>query len=308
METDLQSVSQVDEVLIQDERVSLCLLINRRQGVMRVIDFRSGPNPAKRSYILEHAAAQGVSRVYTLVEREEVASWSRIGFLKEGSIPAFYKRSDAHLLGLLVSADLGADESGARPVALDYAARVNTSAVIAAYGAARGAAKAYEGAELPAVRVQPARPADVERALVSAERAGRLLSHLESFGRDVERQAFMATARGGFSLLVSVESQPCYANAFVELVQAPRTEKEARLTAAALSEVVRRLLEQQMVSAFTLTRVRDAELAACFIQAGFRRTGYLQGHLVIEGERADAFLWSRKLASPGGPGMRDGEF
>ncbi|MBX3183675.1 MAG: hypothetical protein KIT72_06095 [Polyangiaceae bacterium] len=308
METDLQIVSQVDEISIQDDRVSLCLLINRRQGVMRVIDFRSGPNPAKRGYIMEQVEAQGVSRVVTLVEREEVASWARIGFLKEGSIPAFYKRSDAHILGMLVGADLRADESGARPVALDYAARVNTSAVIAAYGAARAAAKAHEGAEPPAVRVQPARPADVERALASAARAGRLASHLEPFSRDVERQAFMATARGGFSLLVSVESQPCYANAFVELVQAPRTEKEARLTAAALIHVMQRLLEQQMVSAFAVTAVEDAELAACFIQAGFRRTGYLQGHLIVANERRDAFLWSRKLASPGGPGARDGEF
>ena len=66
---------------------------------MRVIDFRAGPTHAKRLFVLSLAQREGVSKVYTLVERDEVQTWMKLGFAKEGNIPGFYKRSDAFLLG-----------------------------------------------------------------------------------------------------------------------------------------------------------------------------------------------------------------
>lgn len=299
-----------DEIFFQNDRVSLCLMVNRRARTMRVIDFRSGPSPAKRIFVMSLAQREGIDRVYTLVEREEVSSWARLGFMKEGSIPGFYKRSDAHLLGAMVprgNSD-SPDESGTRPAYLDYSAAVASGPIAGHYQAARKLAKEREGQVAPVVRVQPGREADVARCLASAERSERVLSNLEPFGRDVERHAFMCTARGGFSLLVSVESQPCYSNAFIELVQAPRTEKEVLLTTQAIGEVCERLLAQDMVSAFALSAIDDPELGAAFLVNGFKRTGLLQGHLLIKGERKDAFLWSRKLAQPDGPSGRDQDF
>lgn len=84
-----------DEIFFQNDRVSLCLLVNRRSRTMRVIDFRSGPSPAKRIFVMSLAQREGIDRVYTLVEREEVSSWARLGFMKEGSIPAFYRQRRA---------------------------------------------------------------------------------------------------------------------------------------------------------------------------------------------------------------------
>src|SRR6202142_72407 len=89
----------VEEVFFQNEAVSLCLLINRHARTMRVIDFRAGPTAAKRLFVLSLAKREGVDKVYTLVERDEVQTWLKLGFAKEGNIPGFYKRSDAFLLG-----------------------------------------------------------------------------------------------------------------------------------------------------------------------------------------------------------------
>src|SRR5690606_19830499 len=77
--------------------------------------------------------------------------------------------------------------------------------------------------------------------LSAAARAGRALTDLDPFGRGGEQRSYLATGRGGFSSLICVESQPCFGNALVEVVSAPRSEKEAWLVAAALSEVGRRL-------------------------------------------------------------------
>jgi hypothetical protein len=287
------SQSQSDEIFFSNDGVSLCLIVNRRARSMRVVDFRSGPHPAKRVFVMGLARRESVDRVYTLVERDECSTWTRLGFQREGNIPSFYKRSDAFILGALVSRDdESADESGLRP------AVVEDSALEKLLQAAKKLAKEREGASAPQVRVQPGKEPDVKKALVAAFRARRALSGFEPFGRDIVRSSFVCTSRGGFSLVASVETQPCFNNAFLELLTGPRTEKEALLTAAAIRQLCDTLFEREIVSCFALTATRDLELGAAFLNNGFRRTGVLRHHLLIGGERLDAFLWSRKLAQP----------
>jgi hypothetical protein len=293
-----------DEILFQNEGVSLCLLLNRRARTLRVVDFRSGPNPAKRIFVMSLGKREGAERVYTLVERDEVSTWARLGFQREGNIPAFYKRSDAFILGASVPRDSGEEEiaeSGVMKVARPVAAEDVESEADRAYQNARRIAKERAEQPLPFVRIQAAREADVKRALAAALKSGRALTAFEPFGRDVERIAFACTARGGFSLMCSAETQPCFNNAFIELLTGPRTPKEALLTAAAIRCLCDELLGRQIVCCFALSPTSDIELAAAYVMNGFRRTGLLHRHLLIDGERVDAFLWSRKLAQPTDP-------
>ncbi len=285
-----------EEILFHNDRVSLCLLVNRRTRCLRIIDFRSGPNPAKRMFVMSLAQREGMERVFTLVEREEVSTWSRLGFHREGSIPGFYKRSDAHILGAMVPRALtnGRDaESGVHPV---NGAANNRAEKL--YQSARKLAKEREGQSMPAVRVQTKRDQDVVKATSQALRNGRALTGFEPFGRDVDRKSYLCTARGGFSLAASVESQPCFSNAFLELLTAPRTEKEAAATTAAIRGLCDALFEQDVVSCFAVSPIDDLQMSAAYLMNGFRRTGRLQQHLLRGEERSDLFVWSRKLASP----------
>src|SRR5580704_13491042 len=77
----------VEEIFFQNEAVSLCLLVNRRAKTMRVVDFRAGPTHAKRLFLLSLAQRECMSKVYTLVERDEIQTWMNLGFAKEGNIP-----------------------------------------------------------------------------------------------------------------------------------------------------------------------------------------------------------------------------
>jgi hypothetical protein len=284
-----------DEILFQNDGVSLCLLVNRHASTLRVVDFRSGPNPAKRIFVMSLARREGVERVYTLVERDEVSTWARLGFQREGTIPGFYKRSDAFILGAMVEDFDDHQASGVQPIA---ALEASEPLVERTYAAARRLAKERMDVAMPQVRVQLAREPDVRKAVTTATRARRALTSFEPFGRDVERYAFTCTARGGFSLLVSVESQPCFNNAFLELLTAPRTEKEALLTTSAIRQLCNELLKREIVGCFALSPVDDVELACAFVMNGFRRTGLLRGHLKMGRTRTDAVLWSRKLAQP----------
>ena len=314
----------VEEIFFHNEAVSLCLLINRRAKTMRVVDFRAGPSNAKRAFVMSLARREGAEKVYTLVEREEVSTWAKMGFVKEGNIPGFYKRSDAFVLGASVTPLRAGTLKPIDDVAPHEAAPPANSEVRIALGAVRpeGApaadaplseahermertvihakkhAKELAGESLPLAKMASISEADAKKAVASAVRTGRALTAFEPFGRDVERRYFMVSARGGFELVVSTEQQACFGNAFLELLTGPRNEAERLATASALRAICDKLVAGDVVGCFGLSPSDDVPLATAFVFNGFRRTGLLQSHVVVGDERKDVIIWSRKLANP----------
>jgi hypothetical protein len=298
----------VDEVFCQNDAVSLCLLVNRRTRTVRVVDFRAGPSIAKRLFVLSFARREGMRKIFTLVERDEAATWVRLGFTKEGSIPGFYKRSDAFLLGCSTETPAPSyDDPPAQSETRLIAARPATGAAptSAAHDrmertivTAKRTLRDADDKPLPQARVALVAEADARKAAAAAVRAGRAITVFEPFGRDVERRFFLVSARGGFELHASVESQACFGNAYIELLQGPRRDSEKAATSAALGALCSTLIGEGVVSCFSLAPSDDVALATVFLQNGFRRTGLLAEHLVLGERRRDAILWSRKLANP----------
>jgi hypothetical protein len=295
--------SGVEELLFHNDTVSLCLLVNRRHKTLRVIDFRAGPTAAKRNFVIATAKREGVEKVFTLVERDEVGTWTRLGFTREGSINAFYRRSDAWILGAVVSqvGPLKHDARLAEPHEdEDDDEEESAPPSPAASLAERTLAKARrvlkaDGTALPALKIAAARDADLKKALSAASRGGRALTGFEPFGRDVERGVFTVTGRGGFEAHASWESQSCFGNSFVELLTGPRDESERLAYTAAVRAVCDQLGEQGIVASFSWSPADDVPLATTFLAAGFRRTGVLAKHVIVKGERKDAIVWSKKL-------------
>jgi hypothetical protein len=299
----------VEEMFVQNDTVSLCLLLNRRTRTMRVIDFRAGPSHAKRLFVLRLAKREGIEKVYTLVERDEVSTWVKLGFAKEANIAGFYKRSDAFILGC--SVDASAAESDLRiPIGLEEDDDPTPDAPSAAHDfaektlvhAKKHAKELGDGTTrtLPLTKVAPVRETDavVKKAIEKAVRTGRALTAFEAFGRDVERRFFHLTSRGGFELVASTESQSCFGNAFLELLTGPKTEPERLATVAALRTLCDKLLAEGVVSCFAMSASDDVALATAYVFNGFRRTGLLQNHITVGDVRKDAIVWSRKLANP----------
>jgi hypothetical protein len=272
---------------------------------MRVVDFRAGPSHAKRIFVLNLARREGIEKVYTLVERDEVSTWLKLGFAKEANIPGFYKRSDAFLLGSAVDdaalqVDLrgpieGMDDDDDLPEdkpspAHDFAEKTLAQA--------KKQVKSLLDRQLPAAKLAEVEEADIHKTLEKALRTGRALTAFEPFGRDVDRRYFQLTARNNFELIVSTESQSCFGNAFLELLTTPSTEHERLATISALRTMCDRLLTEGVVSCFSLAPSDDLALATAFVFNGFRRSGLLLGHVPIKGQRKDAIVWSRKLANP----------
>lgn len=285
---------ECEEILFENARVSLCLLVNRHTKTLRIFDFRAGADPTKRGYVASIAQREGVERVFTIVERDEVGVWTRLGFEREGTIPGFFKRSDAYVLGARVTPGLAGDDAApsGEHALVDQALAERT------YQEARRLAKDTKGHRSRLVKLQPVNGALVQKTVAAALRSGRALTRFEPFGRDVVRNEYQFTARGGFSLLASVERQPCFDNAFIELLTGPRTERDVTLTVAAVSQLCDRLMKEGTVACFALSPADDAGLAAAWLGNGFRRTGQLPEHLMVGRSRRDAFLFTRKLTAP----------
>ena len=293
----------VEEMFVQNETVSLCLLINRRAKTMRVVDFRAGPSHAKRIFVLKLAKREGIEKVYTLVERDEVSTWIKLGFAKEANIPGFYKRSDAFMLGCSVEGaeltpNLGLPmlDDDEEPPAPEPSAAHDLAEKTLVH--AKKANKELLDRPLPVTKLAICRENEIKKTVDKAVRAGRALTAFEPFGRDVERRFFTVTGRGNFELVASTESQSCFGNAFLELLTAPKTDAERLCTISALRTICDKLMSEGVVSCFALAPSDDVAMATAFVYNGFRRTGLLQNHLAVGEERKDAIIFSRKLANP----------
>ncbi len=309
----------VEEVFFQNDAVSLCMMIHRRAKTMRVIDFRAGPSQAKRMFVLSVAQREGLEKVYTLVERDEVSTWVKLGFAREGNIPGFYKRSDAFLLGCSVASASrrqsemrisAAARTSDMPLrehtveddeALEEEQPIDARALELAERTivhGKKAAKSLVGKALPNIKINAISETEAKKHVQSALRANRALTAFEPFGRDVERRYFTMTGRGGYELVVSTESQACFGNAFLEMLTPPRTDNERLAVVASLRAMCEKMLAEGAVSCFALAPSDDVPLATAFAFNGFRRTGLLQNHLQVGNHRKDAIIWSRRLANP----------
>lgn len=298
------STNAVDELLFQNDSVSLCLLVNRRQRTMRVIDFRAGVTPAKRNFVIAAAKREGVEKVFTLVERDEVHTWTQLGFRREGSIPGFYKRSDAWIMGAVVSSvgpvrapqavsdddddDLDEVEEERTP-ALDAADRVIAQA--------RKLLKDTADKAVPPVKLVPAKVLAASKLVATMDKAKRAMTGFEPFGRGAERDFVIVTGRGGFELAASIEMMPSFGASLVEIVAAPKTEVERLLTVSALRSLADHVAGKGAVSTFSVAPADDVALTSCFLAAGFRKSAVLLSHVVVGGARRDAFVWSKKLVA-----------
>ncbi len=314
-----------EEVFVRNDVVSLCLMLNRRARTMRVIDFRAGASPAKKLLVQTIARRERIEKVVALVERDECATWGRLGFAREGNIPGFYKRSDAFIMGALVAPVSGAPGAGAPkrahhesgvfsvgrhdliPSAADddgddeLPPPASSALAEKTVAHARKLAKELEGAPALALKLAPLSLADVQKRVAQATKEGRALTGFEPFGRDITRDDVLASGKG-HELLVGAEVQRCYGNAFLEALTPPRDDKERAFLTSALRASCDRLLASGIYTAFAMTPADDVRMATAYVANGFRRTGLLRQHLRRrQGQseaRVDALLWSRKLANP----------
>ena len=277
----------VEELYFRSDSAYLCLILNRRTRFVRVIDFRAGALPAKRLYIQSVAKQEGVEKVITLVEKDEVSSWTKVGFVREGTIPGFYKRSDGHLCGCVIG------DSATSVEVTDKSARATEKLINQAKKDAKELPSKIKG-----VTVQEIEEADALKARDQVWKKGLGVGCFDAFGRDAARAYYSTQLRKGKPNYISVEYQDCFGHSMVEVLRSPTDANELKALIGGLAKVGDALTERGIVSAFCFAPADDLQLATAFVAAGYQKTGLLASCLLIGDERKDAILWTRKLAAP----------
>jgi hypothetical protein len=282
--------SIVEEIQHRDGQVYICMVVNRRHKSARIVDFLAGNFPQKQAAIQAISVREGIERVYTLVEREESTGWAKVGYAREGAIPGYYKRSDAHVMGHLIHSPPKVDAEGnlVAPVAdaakaeklLNQAKKIRDSLT-----AARGAkTELIDAGQIDALRIASKGKKGAPPALDDC--FGRTGTRVHMVARDPKKAA---------EQFVSAEVQDCFGNAYLQLGATPTTEAEAKLTIALLQGISEELKGREVASAFLYAPVHDTLLSAALLGAGYKKTGLLAQHLIVNGKRTDSVLWSRKL-------------
>jgi hypothetical protein len=284
-----QKSEAVRQIMLRSEHVFMCLLRNQNHNNIRVIDFRTGNFPVKKVFLNNVVEEEKAHKVFTLIERDEVSGWQRLGFVKEGTIPGFYKRSDAYVMSKVY------DDSVTPLTDSPYDERDIVQN-------AKKMGKELSEAKIPACRI---RVIEQDAALTIREQAPaeRLrLTCFDPFGRHGDRLLLhAATRRGGHENVIGAEYQDCFGNAYVEILFAPATQGELAVAYAGLQQMLVVLGDRGVVSTFAFARVDRPQLNALYSASGFRRTGVLQHQARDGDEYVDEILWTRKLATAGGP-------
>ncbi|MDP3278325.1 MAG: hypothetical protein Q8Q09_24265 [Deltaproteobacteria bacterium] len=281
----------IEEIHHRDSQVYICLVLNRKHRSARVVDFLSGNFPQKQAAIHNIAVREGIERVYTLVEREESTGWAKTGYAREGSIPGYYKRSDAHVMGHLIHSPPKVDDDGnlVAPVA-------DASKAEKIYNQVKKLKETLAVLRGAKTELMETRALDALRSAFKGKKGappplddcfGRTGSRLNMVARDPKAKSQ--------ELFASAEVQDCFGNAYLQLGALPTNETEARLLIALLQNMAEELKGREVASAFTYAPMQDVLLGAALMQAGFRKTGLLAKHLLADGKRADSILWARKL-------------
>lgn len=282
----------VEELHFRSDNAFLCLLLNRRTKQIRVIDFRAGALPAKRLFIQSVAQREGVEKVILLVEKDEVSSWTRVGFVREGQVPGFYKRSDGHLVGCVI---------GERTASIEVSEESQKTAertINAGKKLADGVDDPSKGLTVQQVDRETAEEARDALWVKRTDTYGAF----DAFGRDAARIFVEVQGKKVKANYLSAEYQDCFGHSLIEILRVPRTEAEVLAAIAGLNWLNDTLKGKEIVSAFAFAPVDNLELATVFLACGYRKTGLLAKGALVADKRSDAILWTRKLADPSGGG------
>jgi hypothetical protein len=86
------------ERIVRNEDIFCSLLFDYTNRILRVVDFRGGNFQSKHEYLEQTLMKEGMRKIFTLIERDDINGWQRVGYHREGAIPGYYKRSDAYIM------------------------------------------------------------------------------------------------------------------------------------------------------------------------------------------------------------------
>ena len=295
--------------MVRNDDIFCSLLLDHVNRTIRVIDFRKGNHQHKHDYLESVLVAVGMRKIFTLIELADVRGWKRVGYIREGTVPGYYRRSDAYIMSRIYDEDWeGApteDHSSERNAFLgDVTAKGEE--LFELKGAGIMSEQVEEAEALCAIEEELARMTKKsERTERGKGNPRRLRSARASatplfgqFNRGIEHFYWIARNRRTKQLNVyKVEYQDCFGNAKISMYFTPKTRGGQTVARRGLNDLIDWLSGIGAVAIFALVRADDPEQNTIYASVGFRNSGWMNRQLLTDRDPVDQVLWTKKLTS-----------
>ncbi len=265
---------------IQAGEVNMGLIINPPHRHLRFMDYKLGNYPRKCELLDEVAKQHGLRKVFTLIEKHDCSSWRKVGFFQEGTYPTFFRTTDAMVMSRLYD-DMGNPTSP--PQVNNWNLPDLHSRLHLSSGKPPGAAIKWIKEEKKRLDI-----------ISDLSGVARTLPFARS---DAPDRALRATA-SNYESLVLAEIDEGYGHATIAFASPPRSEAELALSTWAGKSILSSIDHKEVHNLFGLTQKSDDWGHALFLSLGFKMTGCLSNHLLIDEQFSSACIWHRKFTRP----------
>lgn len=278
----VQKDEPVEEIYYRKGDIDFCFLLNRRHHNLRVFDYRVGNYQQKRDFFDRIARAEGLRKVFTVVEKQDSKSWRSVGFSREGAIPGYFRTADAYVMSRVYTED-------GDPI--------------------QGGAPKLQGPAVSSRTPQETKPRGLNLEVVTDE------NRLKGVTEGLQAGSVYAPFRRGMfhpdvgvhgkqgkrELWLGAETDSSFGHAKVDLMTVPTKEDDLPQYEFTLRAMLDELKKMDTASVFGLCPV-DAPLCnQVFSTLGFKVTARLTDHVTRDDEFVGVQLWHRRLTNSNSP-------
>ncbi len=272
----------VEEIYYRKGDIDFCFLLNRRHHNLRVFDYRVGNYQQKRDFFDRIARAEGLRKVFTVVEKQDSKSWRSVGFSREGAIPGYFRTADAYVMSRVYTED-------GEPI--------------------QGGAPKLNAPSVSAKDKISSKPRGLNLELRENE------EELEQATQDLTETCLYAPFRRGIfhpdialharynknDFWVGAETDSSFGHAKLDYLTPPQNESQLPTLEYMMGALLDELARRETASVFSLVPADWTLTAQLYSTLGFKVTARLTDHMVRPAGFVGAQLWHRRLSASNAP-------
>lgn len=279
-----EPVGPVEEIYYRKGDIDFCFLLNRRHNNLRVFDYRVGNYQQKRDFFDRIARAEGLRKVFTVVEKQDSKSWRSVGFSREGAIPGYFRTADAYIMSRVYTEDGDPIQGGAPKLSGGGNPSKDSDG-----GTTRPRGLSFE------IVKDEARLAQVtgqlsEKALYAPFRRGMFHPDYALHGKIGKREFW-----------IGAETDSSFGHAKIDLMTTPEKDTDLPAYRFCVRTLLDELIKIETASVFSLCAIDWPLCNQVFVDLGFKVTARLTDHITRDHEFVGAQLWHKRLSNQSAP-------
>ena len=262
--------------------IDFCFLLNRTHQNLRVFDYRVGNYQQKRDFFDRIARAEGLKKVFTVVEKQDSKSWRSVGFSREGAIPGYFRTADAYVMSRVYTDD-GDPIQGGAP-------KVNAPSIAVD-------------------EVDPEKPRGLSVEIINDQ--ARLAKIAGNQGTGILYSPFRRTTYhpdialrakiGKRQFWIGAELDRSFGHVKLDIFTPPVKENDATTLQFCLKLMLDHLRDEEMASVFAIVPVDEVEAAKVYGAQSFKVTARLTDHVMRKADYVSIQMWHRRIITSNAP-------